>query len=131
MCADWENETRIGLDGADGSCDVVKMSSGAESTDQRDLSSLPGMSGTKIIKSALSDCKMTQLTLSRVMGYKAQGAVSERINTQRMSLDKFAEMLSAMGYEVVVQRVRTDAEGKVVERTDMWRVDAPEFTGEV
>ena len=88
------------------------------------------MNGTAIVKAAMADSRTTQKVLSERMGYAGQGTVSQRINTTRMSLDKFAEMLAVMGYEVVVQKVVRDEDGNVVERKDMWTVSAPEHDEE-
>lgn len=88
---------------------------------------LEAMNGTGIVKSAMADSKTTQNKLTKRLGYKGQGTVSQRINTARMSLDKFAEMLSAMGYEVVVRKTAVDKETGEIMKTDMWKVEAPEF----
>lgn len=87
---------------------------------------LEAMNGTGIVKAAMADSKTTQVMLTAKMGYKGQGTISQRINTARMSLDKFAEMLSAMGYDVVVRKVR-DKNGEGIEPVDMWKVEAPDF----
>lgn len=87
---------------------------------------LDAMNGTGIVKAAMADSKTTQVMLTARMGYKGQGTISQRINTARMSLDKFAEMLAAMGYEVVVRKVK-DKNGEDIEPTDMWKVEAPDF----
>lgn len=88
---------------------------------------LEAMNGTGIVKAAMADSKTTQNILTQRLGYKGQGTVSQRINTARMSLDKFAEMLSAMGYEVVVQKTTVDKKTGEIVKTDMWKVEAPEF----
>ena len=88
---------------------------------------LDAMNGTGIVKAAMADSKTTQNKLTKRLGYKGQGTVSQRINTARMSLDKFAEMLSAMGYEVVVRKTAVDEKTGEIVKTDMWKVEAPEF----
>lgn len=84
------------------------------------------MNGTAIVKAAMSETGTTQVKLSQMLGYKGQGTVSQRINTMRMSLDKFVEMLSAMGYEVIVRKPVVDEEGEIIEYEDKWGVKPPE-----
>lgn len=88
---------------------------------------LEKLSGNEIVKMAMSDSKTTQNKLFRRMGYKGQGTVSKMINSTRMSLDSFSGMLSAMGYEVVVRKASVDEDTGEIVKTDMWKVEAPEF----
>lgn len=91
---------------------------------------LEKLSGNDIVKMAMTDSKTTQNKLFRRMGYKGQGTVSKMINSTRMSLDSFSGMLSAMGYEVVVRKVSVDEDTGEIIRTDMWKVETPEFETE-
>lgn len=88
---------------------------------------LEEMNGTGIVKAAMADSKTTQNMLMHRLGYKGQGTVSQRINTARMSLDKFSEMLSAMGYEVIVRKTVVDENTGEIIKIPMWKVDAPEY----
>lgn len=87
------------------------------------------MNGTAIIKAAMAESKTTQVMLCERMGYTGQGTVSARINSPRMSLDKFSEMLSAMGYDVVVMKRETDSETGEVSRVEKWTLSAPPLKG--
>lgn len=91
-----------------------------------EMDKLISMNGTGIVKAAMADSKTTQVMLTAKLGYKGQGTISQRINTARMSLDKFAEMLAAMGYEVVVRKVKDNGSGDIGP-VDMWKVEAPDF----
>ena len=82
------------------------------------------MNGNDIVKSAMSESGITQLKMSELLGYTSQATVSQRLNTPRMSLDKFVEMLSVIGYEVVVRKTKVDQETGEVTKEDKWVVRA-------
>lgn len=80
------------------------------------------MNGNDIVKAAMAESGTTQQTMSELLGYTSQSTVSQRLNTPRMSLDKFTEMLSVLGYEVVVRKVNVDEETGEVKKEDKWVV---------
>ena len=92
---------------------------------------IESMNGTSIIKAAMFESKTTQNILYKRMGYEGQGTISKMVNSPRMSLESFTKMLSAMGYEVIVHKVKKDEENGIVNRTAKWKVNAPEYKEEV
>lgn len=60
------------------------------------------LNGNDVIRKIMTDDGVTQAVLAERLGYKGQGTVSQRINTKRMSLERFVSMLNAMGYSVAV-----------------------------
>ena len=61
------------------------------------------MNEKDIIKAAMKTCGWTQKELAAQSGYNTQSAISNRLGGRSMRVDTFVKLLSAMGYEVVVQ----------------------------
>ena len=61
------------------------------------------MNEKDVIREAMKSCKWTQAVLAEKAGYSAQSSLSSRLNGKSMRVDTFVKLLSAMGYEVVVQ----------------------------
>ena len=61
------------------------------------------MNEKDIVKEAMKTLGGNQTQLAEATGYKTQSAVSSRLTGNRMRVDTFVKMLSAMGYEVVVK----------------------------
>ena len=62
-----------------------------------------GMRDTEIVKDVMKVTGTTQAKLAEKLGYKSVSAVTGRLNTPRLSVNRFAAMLDALGYEVVVR----------------------------
>ena len=62
------------------------------------------MGGTEIIRDVMHVEGVTHQALAEMLGYRSPSAVTGRLSTPRISVDKMVEMLSAMGYEVVVRK---------------------------
>lgn len=61
------------------------------------------MNEKDVIREAMKSCGWTQTVLAEKAGYSAQSSLSSRLNGKSMRVDTFVKLLSAMGYEVVVQ----------------------------
>lgn len=61
------------------------------------------MNEKDVIREAMKSCNWTQAVLAKKAGYSAQSSLSSRLNGKSMRVDTFVKLLSAMGYEVVVQ----------------------------
>lgn len=61
------------------------------------------MKDTEIVRDIMKETGTTQMMLKDMLGYKAQSSVSGRLNTPRMSVERFSAMLDVLGYEVVVR----------------------------
>ena len=61
------------------------------------------MKEADIIRAVMKETGTTQVTLTELLGYGHQSSVSGRINSPRMSVERFSAMIDAMGYEVVVR----------------------------
>lgn len=63
------------------------------------------MDAKSIVKQVLKDKSISQTQLASLLGYTAASGVTNRLCTSSkdMSCALFADMLSAIGYEVVVQ----------------------------
>ncbi len=62
------------------------------------------MNEKSILMEAMKSVGWTQKTLAESVGLNSQQAVGNRLTTGKsMRVDTFVKMLSAMGYEVVVQ----------------------------
>ena len=62
------------------------------------------MSGTDIIRNVMREEGITHQALAEQLGYRSTSAVTGRLATPRISVDKMVEMLEAMGYEVIVRK---------------------------
>ena len=63
------------------------------------------MKATDAIRAILAQEGITQTELAKTLGYAQQSAVSGRLNTTRPSIDKIGEILSVLGYEMVIRKV--------------------------
>lgn len=61
------------------------------------------MNEKDVVREAMKSCNWTQAVLAEKAGYSAQSSLSSRLNGKSMRVDTFVKLLSAMGYEVVVQ----------------------------
>lgn len=61
------------------------------------------MNEKDIITAAMKTCGWTQKELAAKAGYNTQSAISNRLGGKSMRVDTFVKLLSAMGYEVMVQ----------------------------
>lgn len=61
------------------------------------------MNEKEIITAAMKTCGWTQKELASQSGYNTQSAISNRLSGKSMRVDTFVKLLSAMGYEVIVQ----------------------------
>lgn len=61
------------------------------------------MNEKDIVTAAMKTCGWTQKELAARAGYNTQSAISNRLSGKSMRVDTFVKLLSAMGYEVVVQ----------------------------
>lgn len=62
------------------------------------------MTINKVIKELMKAEGMSQMTMALAIGKKKPNDVSARLNNDNMTFDRAIEMLSALGYEVVVQK---------------------------
>ena len=62
------------------------------------------MSGTDIIRNVMHKEGVTHQNLADKLGYRSPSAVTGRLSTPRISVDKMVEMLSAMDYEIIVRK---------------------------
>lgn len=79
------------------------------------------MNINEVISRLMKDNKVTQSAMAVSIGKKRANDVSARLVSSNMTFDKAIEMLSVMGYEVVVQKKTAGARGKdqiVIERSD-------------
>ena len=60
------------------------------------------MTENEILKAAMKETGTTQIKLCDMLGYSTQSSISGVLNSTRMSVDKFVELLYMMGYEVIV-----------------------------
>lgn len=58
------------------------------------------------IKAAMKDANVTQEVLADKLGYASQNSVASAIG-RNISMDKFEEMMEALGFEIVIRRKRT------------------------
>ena len=61
------------------------------------------MKEKEVITAAMKTCGWTQKELATRAGYNTQSAISNRLGGKSMRVDTFVKLLSAMGYEVVIQ----------------------------
>lgn len=66
------------------------------------------MTHTEAIKKAMIDTGVKQRDIMEFVGAKTQSVISERINHKNISVKALAEILDAMGYEVVIQPKSAD-----------------------
>lgn len=59
----------------------------------------------EIIASVMKEKKVTQISMAKSIGKEKATDVSARLASKNMTFNKAIEMLSVMGYEVVVQPV--------------------------
>ena len=78
-----------------------------------DIANIAEMSCNDAVRAALLETGTTQAALSQKLGYEGASTLSLAINSKRMSVEKFLEMLNGMGYCVLV--------GKKVENNVMLR----------
>lgn len=84
------------------------------------------MNEKDIIKAAMKTCGWTQKELAAQSGYNTQSAISNRLGGRSMRVDTFVKLLSAMGYEVVVQSTsRNTNKNKWVVSNDEQGVNEP------
>ena len=57
------------------------------------------------IKAAMKDAHITQGVLAEMLGYASQNSVASAIG-RNISMDKFEEMMEAIGFEIVIRRKR-------------------------
>lgn len=77
------------------------------------------MNISETIKAIMKANGMTQSTMATAIGKKRPNDVSARLNSSNLTFNNAIEMLSVMGYEVVVQKRTAGARGKdqfVIER---------------
>ena len=60
------------------------------------------------IKAAMKDAHITQEVLAEMLGYASQNSVASAIG-RNISMDKFEEMMEALGFEIVIRRKRTSS----------------------
>jgi D-alanyl-D-alanine carboxypeptidase len=60
------------------------------------------------IKAAMKDANVTQEVLAEMLGYASQNSVASAIG-RNISMDKFEEMMEALGFEIVIRRKRTSS----------------------
>ena len=60
------------------------------------------------IKAAMKDANITQEVLAEKLGYASQNSVASAIG-RNISMDKFEEMMEALGFEIVIRRKRTSS----------------------
>lgn len=63
------------------------------------------MEDTDIVKAVMKETGTTQVALTQLLGYANQSAVSGRLNSRGLGVERFVSMLEAMGYEVVVRKI--------------------------
>ena len=74
------------------------------------------MKAKEIIKTAMSQDKITQKELAEAIGLKSQQAIGNLLVREHgLRLETFLKMLDVMGYEVVVR--------KKLGASDEWRVE--------
>lgn len=77
------------------------------------------MNISEAIKTIMKSNGMTQSMMAAAIGKKRPNDVSSRLNSTNLTFNNAIEMLSVMGYEVVVQKRTAGARGKdqiVIER---------------
>ena len=60
------------------------------------------------IKAAMKDANITQEVLAEMLGYARQNSVASAIG-RNISMDKFEEMMEALGFEIVIRRKRNSS----------------------
>ena len=60
------------------------------------------------IKAAMKDANITQEVLAEMLGYASQNSVASAIS-RNISMDKFEDMMEALGFEIVIRRKRTSS----------------------
>ena len=58
------------------------------------------------IKAAMKDANVTQEVLAEMLGYASQNSVASAIG-RNISMDKFEDIMDALGFEIVIRRKRT------------------------
>lgn len=66
------------------------------------------MKRKEAIKAAMKDANITQEVLAEMLGYASQNSVASAIS-RNISMDKFEEMMEALGFEIVIRRKRTSS----------------------
>lgn len=73
------------------------------------------------IRTIMREKKVTQKAMAECIGKKSPNEIGSKLNSKNMTFDKAIEMLSVMGYEVVVQPRKAGARPQgqiVIERSD-------------
>lgn len=60
------------------------------------------MTPNESLRAVMKERKVTQTNMAALMGYSAQGALANRLNS-KISCDLLIEMLEKLDYEVVIQ----------------------------
>lgn len=68
------------------------------------------------IKKAMSDKGIGQTQMAKMIGAKSQSVIAERLRRDNLSVDTVLEMLSLVGYELVIQETKPGRrpEGQIV-----------------
>ena len=70
----------------------------------------------EVLKSTMTEEKVTQTEMSKAMGLKSQQAVGNLLSRgDNMHTDTFIKMLNIMGYEVIVRKKKQVGEVSEVE----------------
>lgn len=74
------------------------------------------MTPSEIIYKLLKDTKTTQTELTKRLGLKSQGTLSNRLNRgETMTMSSFTEMVDALGYEMVIRpKVMGDVRTEII-----------------
>ncbi len=64
------------------------------------------MTGVEVLRDVMKEEAITQKELSDRLGYSNPSAITNRLNSTSISMERFVSILSVMGYEVVVRKNR-------------------------
>lgn len=79
------------------------------------------MNISEAIKRLMKENGVTQTSMAQAIGKKRPNDVSARLNSKNLTFNNAIEMLSVMGYEVVIQKRTAGVRGKdqiVIERSE-------------
>lgn len=62
------------------------------------------MTGVEVIRDVMSREGIMQKELAEMLGYSNASAITNRLNSTSISMERFVSILSVMGYEVIVRR---------------------------